>query len=174
MTRLILSLASLSLLVACGSNSSTSTASKTNVNAANKIPYANTENAYSLAQRVVEFAPLEDFVGKTASEMKLWEMKDIVVSIRQLMGPEYSTMVKFWNTETPMKKFGDVLMLSGCERDNCVDNRYVIIMSLSEGLLSIVHIDKASIREWQVRRPYSIQPLPPPFKEELEEMKLRN
>lgn len=170
MTRLFIIFACLLLSIAWGSSTSTSTASKTNVNAVNKIPYAQTENAYSLAQRDVDLHPLEDHVGKTASEMKLWEQKEIVKKFKKLIGPEYTTMVRSWNTETPMKKFGDILMLSGCESDNCANNRYVIIISLSEGVLSVVHIGKDSVREWQARRSY-YQALPPPFAEELDKWK---
>ncbi len=180
MTKCLLLFALASLTISCGSATSNSSApnransevAKTNVNAANKIPYEQTENAYSLAQRDIGLRPLEDLVGKTASQMGLWQRKEIANRFKELIGQEYTTMVRSWNTETPMKKFGDILMLSGCQQDNCVNNRYVIFISLSEGLLSIVHIGKDSIREWQ-KRQISYQALPPPFAKELDAMKTR-
>lgn len=174
MTRLIPILVGLSISIACGSNSSSSSASKTNVNAANRIPYEQTENAYRFAQRDMDLSPLGDFVGKTASEMKLWEREEIVKKFKKLMGPEYATMVNSWNTETPMKDFGDVLMLSGCELDNCPNNRYVIITSLSEGYVHVIHIGNERIREWRTRYSEDLDlPIPPPFAEELKAMKAR-
>ena len=165
------------LMVACGSPAASNTtanrasSAKTNVNAANAVPYSQTANAYTLAQTDLGFAPLKEFVGKTASEMKLWQNKDVDRSLKELMGADFGTMRKFWNTETPLKKFGDILMVTGCEKDNCADNRYVIFMSTSEGLLKVVHIGKNTIREWSTRR--NIYDLPPPFAEELAKMKSR-
>jgi len=171
MKKLVLLFAFASLSIACGSpatSGSNSTASKTNVNAVNSMPYSHTENAYSLAQTDVEIAPLKEFVGKTANEMKLWQNEDVARRLRKLMGADFVTMLKFWNTETPLKKFGDTLMLTGCERDNCSNNRYVIFLSTSEGLVSVVHIGKDTIREWRTRGTLE---LPPPFAEELAAMK---
>jgi hypothetical protein len=128
------------------------------------------ENTYALAQADVDIYPLKEAVGKTASEMKLWQNKGVVRRLKDRMGPEFATMVKFWNVETPLKKFGDVLMLTGCERDNCSNNRYVIFLSTSEGLLSVVHIGKETIREWETRDSLQL-PLPAPFAEELDAMK---
>src|SRR5262245_42931674 len=143
MNKLLLLCACSFLAAACGSNSGVA---KTNVNAVNSVPYSRTENAYSLAQRDIDLAPLEDFVGKTESEMNLWQNKGVVRQLKQLMGADFETMVKFWNTETPLKKFGDSMMLTGCERDNCANNRYVIFLSLSEGLIGVVHIGEDTIR----------------------------
>lgn len=157
--------------IACGSPAtSNSTATKTNVNTGNNVPYSQTENAYSLMQRDIELRPLEDMVGKTASEMKLWQNKAVSRRLKALMGPELSTMQRFWNSETPLKKFGDILMLTGCERDNCANNRYVIFISLSESFINVVHIGKGAVREWKTRDRIH---LPPPFVEELEAMKSR-
>lgn len=174
MTRLVLTLVSLSISIACSSSTSTSTASKTNVNAANSAPYTSRENDYSFAQRDVDLAPLGEFVGKTAIEMNLWNNKPVAARLKRLMGPDYETMVRYWNTETPMKDFGDVLMLTGCERDNCSNNRYVIITSLSEGYVYVVHIGEERIREWKTRSSEDLDlPLPSPFAEELKAMKAR-
>lgn len=160
-------IASVWFVAACGP-AAVNNDSKTNVNAVNKVPYSQAENAYSLAQRDKELAPLEDMVGKTASEMKLWQNKAVSRRLKELMGTDLATMQKFWNTETPLKKFGDVLMLTGCERDNCANNRYVIFISLSKSFINVVHIGKNAVREWKTRGRIN---LPPPFVEELDAMK---
>jgi hypothetical protein len=173
MKKLILTSAFLSFAIACDSpvnTGSNSSVAKSNVNAANKIPYSQTENAYSLTQRDIELSQLEDLVGKTATEMKLWQNKAIIRRLKDLMGPDLATMQRYWNTETPMKKFGDILMLTGCEQKNCVNNRYVIFISLSEGFINVVHVGKETVREWKTRGRID---LPPPFVEELDAMKSR-
>ncbi len=167
MRRLLPLIVSVWFVAACGS-AAVNNVAKTNVNAVNKVPYSQTENAYSIAQRDIELRPLEDMVGKTASEMKLWQNKAVSRRLKVLMGPDLATMQKFWNTETPLKKFGDVLMLTGCERDNCANNRYVIFISLSESFINVVHIGKDKVREWKTRGRIN---LPPPFVEELDAMK---
>ena len=157
------------LAIACGSpgaNRASSSASNVNANA---VPYSQTENGYELAQRDVDLAWLENSAGKTASELNLWQNKEVVRQFKHRMGPDFATMMKYWNTETPIKKFGDVLMLTGCERDNCSNNRYVVFLSLSESLISVVHVGRDTVREWNTRdRTLGI---PPPFAEELAKMK---
>lgn len=171
-TKMLL-LASALLAISCGSSVRNSETAKTNVNSANEIPYEHTTNAYSLTQRDIDLVPLEGLVGKTASEMDLWQRKAIVSKFKKLIGEEYGRMVRSWEIETPMKAFGDILMLSGCQRNDCVNDRYVIFISLSEGLLRIVHIGKDSIREWKTRQS-SYQELPPSFTKELDKMKSRD
>lgn len=122
----------------------------------------------------MDLLPFDDFVGKTATEMKLWNLNPIVLKLKNLMGPDYDTMVRAWEQETPMKAFGDVRMLTGCERDNCSNNRYVIVTSTSEGYFHVIHIGKEKIREWRTRSTEDLNlPMPPPFAEELNEMKER-
>jgi hypothetical protein len=169
MKKLALLSAVLLLAIACGSPAVKNVA-KTNVNAVNAVPYSQTENAYKLAQTDLGIAPLKEFVGKTASEMKLWQNKIVVRGLEEMMGSDFATMRKFWNTETPLKKFGDIMMLTGCEKGNCGDNRYVIFLSTSEGLLKVVHIGKNNVKEWSTRRDIY---LPPLFEEELAAMKSR-
>ena len=186
MTKIALLFAFGLLAVACGSpaasnstlNRSSAVSSATNVNTANAMPYSGTENAYTFAQIsqfTYDLAPsgkeARELVGKTVSESKLWQNKKFVIRLRQLMGPDYAIMRRFWNTETPIKKFGDFLMMTGCEQHNCTENQYVIFMDLGDGTINVVHIGKDSTREWNSWR--EILHLPPPFEEEIEAMKSR-
>lgn len=179
MTRLVLFSAYTSLAIACGSpatSGTNSSVSKSNVNAANKIAYSQTENAYTFAQNS-DFArdltpsgkEAREIVGKTVTEARLWQNKTFVGQLRQLMGPDYADMKKFWNVETPIKKFGDFLMMTGCEQHNCGDNQYVIFIDLGAGTIGVVHIGKDRTREW---KDGDID-LPPPFVDELNNLKSR-
>jgi hypothetical protein len=176
---LILVSVCISLAVACGSPPpGNSAVAKTNVNAVNSVPYSETENAYTFAQNSYLASKLtpsgkeaREIVGKTVTESKLWQNKEFDGQLRKLMGPNYATMRKFWNTETPIKKFGDFLMMTGCELQNCADNRYVIFIDLGDGSINVIHIGKDAIREWNAYR--DIDHLPPPFEEELTRMKSR-
>ncbi len=145
---------------------------KTNINAVNSVEYSRTENAYTFAQNSYLAGKLtpsgkeaREIVGKTLTESKLWQNKAFDEQLRKLMGADYAAMRKFWNTETPIKKFGDFLMMTGCEQNNCADNQYVIFIDLGDGRINVIHITEDAIREWSKYR--EINDLPPPFEEEL-------
>lgn len=160
------------LLTSCGSSAS-QTATKDRSNAKTNViapPYSRSENAYSTASNSSLGNFMND-VGKTATEIKLWEHKEIGARLQKLMGADYAKMKKFWNVETPIKKFGDFIMMTGCEQRNCGDNKYLIFMDKSEGNINVVHIDKGKTKVW---KEYGEIDLPPPFAEELAALKSDN
>lgn len=114
---------------------------------------------------------LKPFVGKSASEIKLWQNEEINTRLKKLMGADYATMKKYWNTETPIKKFGDFLMMTGCEQHNCGDNQYIIFMDTSEGNINVVHIYNKTAKNWNENGEID---LPPTFADELSKMKSKN
>jgi len=166
-----------SLAVACdtprgnattvGANRGDSAVVNRNANAETFNTLGLNENAYTTASNS-ELGNFKPSVGKTASEIKLWQNKLVAPRLRKLMGADYATMKKFWNTETPIKKYGDVLMMTGCEQHNCATNMYVIFMSTAEGNMNVVHIGEDTTKEWNEGQDID---LPPPFAEELVRMK---
>ena len=166
--------------ISCGSpanNSGANRAAAVNTSA-NANAYSRSENAYTFAQIsqfTNELTPsgkeAREIVGKTVTESKLWQNKAFDGRLRKLMGPDYGTMKRFWNFETPIKKFGDFLMMTGCEENNCAENQYVIFIDLGDGRINVIHISKDAVKEWHAYR--EIQYLPPPFEEELKRMKAR-
>ncbi len=68
----------------------------------------------------------------------------------------------------PIKKFGDFLMMTGCEQDNCSSNRYAVFMDVGSGGINVVHIGKNGIREWNGIEKMK---LPPTFEAELAAMR---
>ena len=172
-----------SLAISCASSTtdsapdrSNSVIGKTNVNAENSTDYSRSENAYTFAQNSTFARDLtpsgkaaREIVGKTVTESKLWQNKVFSDKLRKLMGPDYATMKKFWNEETPIQKFGDFLMMTGCERQNCVDNRYVIFIDLGDGRINVIHIGNNGTKEWTGDR--KIDDLPPPFEDDLAAMR---
>jgi hypothetical protein len=155
---------------------SNSAVAKTNVNAENSTDYSRSENAYTFAQNSAFTRDLtpsgkaaREIVGKTVTESKLWQNKVFSDQLRKLMGPDYATMKKFWNEETPIKKFGDFLMMTGCEQHNCGDNQYVILIDLGDGRINVIYSGKNGSKEWTGNR--RIDDLPPPFEESLAAMR---
>jgi hypothetical protein len=175
----ILVVASISVLlgIACGSPANNIGVNRLAAVNTNANAYSRSENAYTLAQNsdlADELTPsgkeAREIVGKTVSESKLWQNKKFDGRLRKLMGPDYATMKKFWNIETPIKKFGDFLMMTGCEQQNCADNQYAIFIDLGDGRINVIHIGKDTTKEWNA---YGEIDLPPPFAEELAAMKSR-
>lgn len=153
-----------------GNLGSNSAASKTNVNIENRTPYSQSENAYTFAQNSAlarELSPsgksATEIVGKTVTESKLWQNKMFDGELRRIMGKDYAAMRKSWNSETPIRKFGDFLMMTGCEEQNCANDRYAIFIDLGLGNIGVVHIGKDGVRDWK----NGDFDLPPPFVEEL-------
>lgn len=179
MDKRVLLLMSLMVVASCGSpatSGSNSVASKSNVNAENGKLSSQPDSAYTFAQNselARDLTPsgkqAREVVGKTVTESKLWENKTFDRQLRKLMGPDYATMRKFWNVETPIRKFGDFLMMTGCEEGNCSNNQYVMFIDLGAGSIGVVHISKDKTKEWKDE---DID-LPPPFVEELNKLKSR-
>jgi hypothetical protein len=184
MTKWLLFFVFASFAISCASSTtnpepdrSNSVVAKTNVNTENSATYLVAENAYTFAQNSTfsrDLSPsgkaAREIVGKTVTESKLWQNKVFSGQLGKLMGPDYATMKKFWNEEMPIKKFGDFLMMTGCERQNCVDNRYVIFIDLGTGDINVIPIGKLGNREWRL---YEEIQLPPPFEEELKRIESR-
>ena len=171
-----------SFAIACGpptNNTGVNRSAAVNTSA-NADAYSRSENAYTFAQTsqfTEELTPsgkeAREIVGKTVTESRLWQNKAFDRRLSELMGPDYATMKKFWNTETPIKKFGDFLMMTGCEQHNCADNQYVIFIDLGDGRINVMHIRKEATKEWYRYRQIRDTDLPPPFAEELTKMKAR-
>ena len=170
------------LAIACGSSANNTRtnagANQANLSASNTKTnadsYSRSENAYTFAQNsqlARDLTPsgkeAREIVGKTVSESKLWQNKEFDRRLRELMGSDYATMKKYWNTETPIKKFGDFLMMTGCERHDCAANRYVIFMDMGQGNINVVHINNGTTRAYKDRGGID---LPPPFLDELAAM----
>lgn len=163
-----------SIILACDSfenktaNNIGKNQSATNVNV--NINVSLNENAYTTAGNS-SLGNLKPSVGKTVGEIKLWQNEEINTRLKKLMGADYTIMKKFWNTETPIKKFGDFLMMTGCEQHNCGDNQYVIFMDTSEGNINVVHIHNKTTKRWNENGEID---LPPTFADELSKMQSNN
>jgi hypothetical protein len=131
--------------------------------------YLQSANAYTTASNSA-LGNLKPSVGKTASEIKLWNNKDVGPRLAKLMGADYARMKKFWNTETPIERFGDFLMITGCERNNCEANKYVIFMDMGNSDINVLHVGKDTLKEWKEYREIE---LPPPFAKERAALKSR-
>ena len=174
MKRLILIPVFASFVIACDSPAAKNTVSNSSANKAapaatntNKNNSSSNENAYTTASNS-SLGNLKPSVGKTVGEIKLWQNKVVDGRLKKLMGAEYATMKKFLNVETPIEKFGDFLMMTGCEQHNCGDNQYVIFMDTAEDNINVALFKNGASKEWNEHGAIA---LPPPFAEELAAMK---
>lgn len=148
-------------------NSSSNIIAKSNVNPGSNTPYSLSENAYTRGS-TSPLKALRPFIGKTVNEAKLWQNAEFSSRLGKLMGDDYEVMKKFWNTETPIEKFGDFLMMTGCEQQNRGGNQYIIFVDTAVGRIQVIHIVNGTSKEWNGGGEMS---LPPIFADELAKIK---
>ena len=92
---------------------------------------------------------LKSSKDKTASQIKLWQNKDVSGRLEKLMGADYATMKKFWNVETPLEVEENVLMLTGCEQHNCGDNQYLIYIDTANDNINVFHVGEGKLKPYK-------------------------
>ncbi len=107
-----------SFAISCGSpanNTAVNRSAAVNTQA-NPNDFSRSENAYTFAQNSIFARDLtpsgkaaREIVGKTVTESKLWQNKVFDRELRNLMGPDYATMKKFWKAETSIRKIRRLL-----------------------------------------------------------------
>jgi len=152
--------------IACGVPANTTNTNPPNSTASNSSPPATVSS--SPAASASQLSSLKASVGKTAVDIKLWDNKDVSPRLDKLMGADYSTMKKFWGTESPIKADGDVLMMSGCEPHNCGANQYVMFIDTAKDNINVVHIKNGVAKDYKEKGDIA---LPKQFADELSTLK---
>ncbi len=93
-------------------------------------------------------ADLKNFDGRRARDINLWDAKELGGRLDKMMGSEYANMKENWEVEGGMKIEGDVLMLAGCEQDNCADNQYVLFVDTARDNINVQHIKDGKLKTY--------------------------
>ena len=148
-------------------NTKNSNPSSTTSNNSHSVNVANNPNN-SAAKTVSSLVSLKSSKDKTASQIKLWQNKDVSGRLEKLMGADYATMKKFWNVETPMEVEGNVLQLTGCEQHNCGDNQYLMFIDTANDNINVFHIADGKLKPYKEKGEIK---LPKKFADEFETTK---
>jgi hypothetical protein len=149
-------------LAACGSPATDNVvanrpAAAATTNAANTAPTGAAATNSNAAQ-VSAIAALKESKGKTATDVKLWDNKDISDRLEKLLGAEYAPMKAKWNTESPITVEGNVLRISGCEQHNCGANSYVIFMDAATDNIEVVHVRNGTMKRFSEKGEITLPP----------------
>jgi hypothetical protein len=154
--------------IACGAPANTTNSNPPNSTASNPSSPATVSS--TPVPPPSPLSSLKASVGKTAVDIKLWDNKDVGPRLEKLMGADYTTMKKFWGTESPITADGDVLMMSGCEPHNCGPNQYVIFIDTAKDNINVVHIKNGVAKDYKEKGDIT---LPKQFADELSTRKLK-
>lgn len=92
---------------------------------------------------------LKSSVGKTASDIRLWENKEISGRLEKLLGADYAALKKYWQTQTPIQAEENVLSLSGCEDNNCGGNQWVMFADTASDNINVHHFKNGAMKTYR-------------------------
>lgn len=113
-------------------------------------------------------AALKESRGRTATDVELWDNRNISDRLEKLLGAEYAPMKAKWNTESPIGVEGNVLRMGGCEAHNCGANSYIIFMDADADNIEVVHVLNGTMKRVSEKGEIS---LPPSFADDFNAMK---
>lgn len=79
---------------------------------------------------------LEKYVGKYPSEL-FKRVPAIKTRLRQLLGVNYAAFMGRMQTQTPIEKDGDFLIMRGCEAHSCTVEEALLAIDLNDGKLYV-------------------------------------
>jgi hypothetical protein len=79
---------------------------------------------------------LEKYVGKYPSDL-FKHVPAIKTRLRQLLGASYPTFMERMETQTPIEKDGDTLVMRGCAAHECTEEEALLAIDLNDGKLYV-------------------------------------
>lgn len=108
---------------------------------------------------------LQDYVGKSARQEKLFETEPLAGRLKVLKGLDYEIFLALWNTETPISIENNVVHMSGCKQHACPESAYDFFMDLDNDNINIYHFRSNTLRIYDEKGRID---LPPGYKEEIQ------
>ncbi|MBX3287968.1 MAG: hypothetical protein KF855_01365 [Acidobacteria bacterium] len=131
-------------------------------------PTASSETVDDAVQRSEALQELKASEGQLVTDLKFWDNREIVTRLEKMMGADHTDMKKHWNTQTPIRVDGDVVMTTGCEQHNCGPNQYILFADAAKNVLQVVHIKDGKVKEYKEAGDIT---LPKAFADDLARMK---
>lgn len=114
---------------------------------------------------------LKDLAGKRVREIELWDSKDMDARLGKLLGADYADMKIKWLVESPIAADGDILMMAGCEQNNCDNNQYVMFADVAKDNINVHHIKDGATKVYKEKDEIT---LPKGFADDLAAMKSKS
>ena len=88
---------------------------------------------------------LNSLVNKSVIGSDILTKSSITPRLKTLLGSDYDQMVKYWNTETPFTKEGDILHASGCKQHDCNTYSYDLYIDIKNNKINIYKFSKSKL-----------------------------
>lgn len=108
-----------------------------------------TENVASAGASNGNFSGFEAFVGKKPADVQLFDKANLNSRIEKLLGSEYQDFKADWNTESNIKKDGEILYFTGCKSSDCNENKYFFMLDLIDSNFNIINIRNGRPRSFE-------------------------
>jgi hypothetical protein len=88
---------------------------------------------------------LNNLVDKSVIGTHLLTESSITPRLKTLLGNDFDQMVKYWNTETPFIKEGDVLHASGCKQHDCNTYSYDLYIDIKNNKINVYKFSQSKL-----------------------------
>jgi hypothetical protein len=88
---------------------------------------------------------LNNLVDKSVIGSHLLTESSITPRLKTLLGSDFDQMVKYWNTETPFTKEGDVLHASGCKQHDCNTYSYDLYIDTKNNKINVYKFSQSKL-----------------------------
>ena len=88
---------------------------------------------------------LNNLVDKSVIGTHLLTESSITPRLKTLLGSDFDQMVKYWNTETPFTKEGDVLHASGCKQHDCDTYSYDLYIDTKNNKINVYKFSQSKL-----------------------------
>lgn len=88
---------------------------------------------------------LNNLVNKSVIGIHLLTEGSIAPRLKSLLGTDYDQMVKYWNTETPFIKEGDILHASGCKQHDCNTYSYDLYIDTKNNKINVYKFSQSKL-----------------------------
>jgi hypothetical protein len=88
---------------------------------------------------------LNNLVDKSVIGTNLLTESTLSPRLKNLLGTDYDQMVKYWNTETPFTKEGNILHASGCKQHDCNTYSYDLYIDIKNNKINVYKFSQSKL-----------------------------
>lgn len=83
---------------------------------------------------------ITSMVGEYMYDSVVFKFPAVRDSLKAILGPEYQNMVANWNVASELQRTKNILYTSGCKRDACFSNMWILMIDIANSLVNVYHM----------------------------------
>lgn len=95
---------------------------------------------------------LTSMVGEYMYDSVVFKLPAVRDSLKALLGPEYPAMVANWNVASELKRTNNILCTSGCKRNACFSNMWIMMVDIAHSVMNVYHIQDHKLTIYKGRQ----------------------